>query len=146
TLSEDAGTVAIDWSDGRDRRIEVYAFIPNKPSALVTPRRTIPVPPGFSHWLSRDGRFLFVEGSKQGKRTHHLFAFDVANANGSNLPAWEIEFVGHDRGPDTVLTADGKRLVVLFIDGPLEVWDGPTGKRLLELPRADGYIRDGGGE
>lgn len=149
-ITDDGRTVAALWDVYTPNpRAEVYAFAANTPSALVEPRRSIPVPPGGRLWLSRDGGTLFTYARPSGNRPSRLLAFDVASPKATNVPVWEIGFTpaaGQARDPITVLSHDGKTVVIRFADDAVEVWDGPAGSRLRELPEEDKYYLTGGGE
>jgi WD40 repeat protein len=147
-ISEDGRTVACIWDPYTSTpRIEVYAFAPNTPSALVVPKRTIPVPRGQGICFSRDGNTLFFHADATGGNPGRLLAFDLASPKAADAASWEIPDGGQRwRAALTILSHDGKRVVLRFTDDAVEVWDGPAGTRLRELPAEPKYFLAGGGE
>jgi len=131
---------------GANRVAEVFAFKPNFPTALAVSERSIPVENRRNLWLSRDGHKLFACGIGL-KGGEGLAAFDLTPGKDAEKPAWELalQTPGEHR-VSQCLSADGRRAVLAFLDGDVELWDGPSGKLLRELPKAPSYSLTGGGE
>src|SRR5205085_5223359 len=56
-------------------------------------------------------------------------------------PAWEIVPPGGAmHWPALCFSPDGKQVVILFQDNRVELWDGPGGKRVRELPKLPSYL------
>jgi WD40 repeat protein len=147
-LSADGRRVLLVRSFDRPagRRAEVYAFAANTPTSLATPEKTVPLSPGNGAWLSRDGKVLLAHEARTKDRAQRLVAFDLG-AKTFDRPTWAIELEGESsHTPFVCLSADGKRLVVQFVDDAVEVWDGPGDKRLYALPEEPKYHLRGGGE
>src|SRR5262249_38335518 len=51
-----------------------------------------------------------------------------------------------ERRPDSCFSPDGKRVVVLFWGGGVELWDGPSGKRVRQLGKLPYYYHHNNGE
>jgi RNA polymerase sigma factor (sigma-70 family) len=132
--------------DGKKRSLERFAFTANKSSATATAETSIPIPAGYGIWPSRDGRTVLVNETAAGDRPERLLAYDLGGTN-PERPAWvRVLPAGEGRRPEHCLTIDGKRVVILSWDGTVEVWDGPTGKRVRELPTMGKYYADGNRE
>ncbi len=135
-----------DW---KTRRIERFPFTANKTSATVKSDRTLPYPDGFGgFWTSRDGRTLVVLEAAAGERPARLVAYDLS-AKDYDHPVWErVMPASKEHGPavEACLPIDGKRTIVLTADGTVDVWDGPGGKRIRELPKMPRYYHDGNHE
>jgi RNA polymerase sigma factor (sigma-70 family) len=149
-LSPDGQRVAAVWASGQqnDRRVAVYRFTPAQTSDTTKPEREVPIAPGFGAWLSADGKFLLAHVAPAVPEANRLRAFDLTAGKDADKPAWELTFPGGetDRRPDFCFSPDGKRVVVLFWGGAAEVWDGPSGKRLRELPKLPWYYHHNNGE
>lgn len=130
---------------GAKRIAEVFAFKPNFPTALAAPQRSIPIGNRHNLWLSQDGQTLLAHGSVQsGER---LAAFDLTPGKDADKPTWELELqTPGDHRVTQCLSADGRQVVLAFLNGDVELWDGPSGKLLRELPKAPTYWLTGGGE
>ena len=73
-----------------------------------------------------------------------LLAFDLS-AKATDEPIWKIDFTREKGGPNSVLSADGKRVVIEFSYGQIEAWDGPKGEKLHSW-NVPWYILPGSGE
>jgi RNA polymerase sigma factor (sigma-70 family) len=128
--------------DGKARRLERFPFTENKTSVTVKPDRELPYPGGLSGawaraWASHDGRTVIILEPAAGDQPARLLAYDLA-AEKSARPVWEKKVpAGKKPWPavEACLLIDGKRVVILSSDGAVEVWDGPAGKRIRELPK-----------
>jgi RNA polymerase sigma factor (sigma-70 family) len=147
-LSADGRKVVAIWTDVQKpiRRISLYPFTGGVSSARARVERTIEVPAGYGTWLSADGRFLLVHVEQTGK-PGRIMAFDLTAPKDRQAPAWQFTPPGNEnRRPDSCFSANGKRVVILFWDDTVELWDGPSGKRLRELPKLPRYYHHGNGE
>lgn len=124
----------------------VFAFTPNTPSALVEPERTIPLGSGYHVWLSQDGKTLLAHGPGKKVGEERLAAFDLTAKKDADKPAWELVLPApSDHRVTQCVSADGKRVVLAFLNGDVEVWDGPGGKLDRHLLKALYYsVADGG--
>jgi WD40 repeat protein len=147
TILSAAGRLVVGVRDpyGAKRIVEVFAFKPNFPTALAVPERSIPIGNRHNLWLSRDGQTLLAHGF--GQSGERLAAFDLTPGNDADKPAWELELqTPGDHRVTQCLSADGRRVVLAFLNGDVELWGGPSGKLLRELPKAPVYYLTGGGE
>jgi WD40 repeat protein len=142
-LSSDGRKVLAVWFRGpkNSRRAALYPFDSFQPSDSMKPVREIALPDGYGVWLSGDGKCLLAHVQPAAGQPNRLIAFDLTAAKDKNRPAWELTFPGpqQDSRPDVCLSPDGKRVVILFWDDHVELWDGPSGKRLRELPKLPRY-------
>jgi RNA polymerase sigma factor (sigma-70 family) len=147
-LSADGRLVVAIWMSGpnNDRRASVYRFATAQTADTAKPQRELAIPPGQGAWLSDDGKVLLTHVSPAVNEPHRLRAFDLTA--GKDKPAWELTFAGGDVDwqPDTCLSPDGKRVVVLFWGASVELWDGPSGKRVRELGKLPWYYHHNNGE
>jgi WD40 repeat protein len=121
----------------------VFAFVPNRPSALVEPERSIALGSGQAVGLSQNGKFILAHSVSLLEK---FVAFDLVAKN-SDKPVWELAFrATGERRSSFWLSADGEKIVVVFLNGDVELWDGPNGKLLRELPKAPIHYLTGGGE
>ena len=147
-LSSDGGKVVAMWNDAEKpmRRIRVYNFAAGVSSSKAEAERTVEVGYGHGAWLSGDNRFLLVHTEGEKNQSNKLSAFDLTRKD-AKAPDWEITHPGgNDHRPDQCFSPDGKRVVIVFWSADVELWDGPTGKRLRELPKLPWYYHFNNGE
>ena len=147
-LSPDARHVVVIRSyRDRDSQAEVLPFTPNAASALVEVKRTIPLgKEPLAIWLSGDGKTLLVSGYglRGGER---VAAFDLTAEKEREKPSWEFTYPSpDDHRLMNCISTDGKRVVLQFLNGDMELWDGPAGKLVRDLPKAPGCDSNPGGE
>ena len=132
--------------NGKTRRLERFVFAANKTSVTATPDKSIPIPFGYGVWTTPDGRIAIVHELAAGGRPDRLLAYDLA-AKKPERPTWtRLSPAGEEHRPEACLTNDGKRVIILSEDDTVEVWDGPAGKRVRELPKLPKYYHDGNRE
>jgi WD40 repeat protein len=125
---------------------ELYRFTPEQSSNSARAECRVDLPDGYGVWLSHDNRFLFAHAAATKDQRNRIVAFDVT-AEGKGKVAWEIPYPGDQyRRPGFFLSSDGKRVVIRFSDDTVELWDGPSGKRLRELPKLPTYYHHNNGE
>ena len=135
--------------DGKSRRVNRYSFAPNKSSATAKPDKSIPIAVSFGYggvWVSHEGRTVLIHEIAVGDRPDRLLAFDLMSDKPENLAWSRVLPAGPAHRPEMCLSIDGKRVVILSEDDRVEVWDGPAGKRIRELPKAPKYYDDGNRE
>lgn len=134
-LSADGRRVVAIWMRGKENRrwAAIYRFQRAHTSTNAKPEREVPLPVGYGTWLSSDGKVLLAQILPAGADPNRLRAYHLGAA--SNKPVWELAFPGSrdDRRPYSCFSPDGKRVVILFWDEKVEVWDGPSGKRVRDL-------------
>jgi WD40 repeat protein len=129
------------------RLAEVFAFVPNRPSALVEPERSIALRAGHSAGFSQNGKSFIAQWDALTEGEERFVAYDLTAGKNSDKPAWELAFkVKDERRVSHSVSADGQKIVVVFLNGEAELWDGPNGKLVRELPKAPLYYLTGGGE
>jgi WD40 repeat protein len=130
-----------------DGLAEVFPIESNLQTAFVKAERAFPLGKGrHGGTLSRDAKTLIVSesGVKGGER---IAAFDLTAKKEQEKPAWEFTYEStRDHRLTHCVCADGKRVVLQFLNGDVELWDGPAGKRVRELPKAPGGSFHWGGE
>src|SRR5262245_4478789 len=135
---KNSGTEPVQWA-------ELFRFAAGKSSDTAMPESKVPLPSGYGVWVSPDARVLMAHALPTKTTGNKLVAFDLARDK--TTPAWEIAYSGDDnRRPSVCLTPDGKRVVIMFWDETVELWDGPAGRRLREFPKLPFYYHRGNGE
>jgi WD40 repeat protein len=125
---------------------ELYRFTAGKSSNTATAECRVDLPDGYGLWLSHDNKFLFAHASATKDHLNKLVAFDLT-AGGKGKLAWELAYPGNQyRRPGFCFSADGKRVMIRFSDDTVELWDGPSGKRIRELPPLPTYYHHNNGE
>jgi RNA polymerase sigma factor (sigma-70 family) len=149
-LSADGRRVVAIWvmDDKGPRRAAAYPFVSAQTSDTAKAEREVPLPGGYGVWLSGDGKVLLAHVLPTADQPNKLRAFDFTAGKDSDRPAWELALPGRpeDHRPDVCFSPDGKRVLILFWDGRVELWDGPAGKRLRELPPLPWYYHQNSGE
>jgi RNA polymerase sigma factor (sigma-70 family) len=149
-LSADGRRVVAVWvmDDKGTRRAAVYPFVSPQTSGAARAEREVSLPDGYGTWLSGDGKVLLAHALPMADEPNALRAFDLTAGKDSDRPVWTLALPGRpdDRRPDLCFSPDGKRVVILFWDGSVELWDGPAGKRLRELPKLRWYYHQNNGE
>ncbi len=147
-LSADGRSVVAIWMSGpkNDRRAGVYRFAAAQTAHTAKPEREVAIPPGFGTWVSDDGKVLLTHVTPAANEPHRIRALDLAA--GKDKPAWELTFAGGDLDwqPNACFSSDGKRVVVLFWGGNVELWDGPSRKRVRELGKLPWYHHNNSSE
>jgi RNA polymerase sigma factor (sigma-70 family) len=148
-LSADGRLAVAVWNCGpkNRRRARVYRFASGQTSDTAKVECELAIPDGMNVWISGDGRWLLAHAQPAGDAPNKLCAFDLA-ARDKGKPAWELAFPGGyiEAAPDSCFSPDGKRVVILFWDDHVELWDGPGGKRLRRLPVLPKYYHQGNAE
>jgi RNA polymerase sigma factor (sigma-70 family) len=147
-LSPDGRRVVAIWLQGQEnrRRAAIYQFKHAHTSTIAKPEREVALPSGYGTWLSSDGTFLVAHVLPTGDEPIRLRAYDLTAAG--DRPAWELTFPGpqQDRRPESCFSPDGKRVVMLLWDEKVEVWDGPSGKRVRDLGKLPRTLINSNGE
>jgi WD40 repeat protein len=148
-LSADGRRVVAVWNSAAkpERRASVYRFARTQTSDTVKAEHEVAIPSGYGAWLSGDGKFLLAHEAPNGDGPNRLHAFDLTAARDKVKPAWKLNFPGgQEHQPDFCFSPDGKRVVLLFWNSDVELWDGPSGKRIRELPKLPWYYHQNNGE
>jgi WD40 repeat protein len=123
---------------------EVYKFEPGQtsdPAKAVARVELSSLPPGHGPWLSNDGQWLLVPAKSAAD--NRLLAFDLKAKNLAK-PTWEVTLNDRREGEaHSCVSLNGKEVVIQFVDGAVELWDGPNGKRLREFPKLPLYYHQG---
>jgi WD40 repeat protein len=146
-LSADGSKAVAIWNDvdNTTQRAAIYKFRSNVSSSTAVADRTITLRSGQGTWLSLDTQFLLAHIAASKDQPQRIAAYDLTGAQ--DKPVWEFAVPGDiNRRPDTCLSPDGKRVVVLFSDETVEQWDGPAGKRIRELPKLPFYYHHSNSE
>lgn len=147
-LSADGQWVVANWLCGpsNECQAQVYPFASGQTPDTARAIHTIDLPAGYGAWISDDSKVLLAHETGAAGAPNKLHGFDLAA--GKAKPSWSLSFPGPeaDRRPDVCLSDDGKRVVVLFWDGAVELWDGPSGKRVRELGKLPWYYHHNNGE
>lgn len=114
-----------------ERAVEVSVHKPNTHTALFEPDLVLSLPRCDGVWLSRDGNTLFAHQNHP-QNVRQLSAFDLT-AKKPDESVWQVTLPRNPHGPQHVLSADGKRVVVQYPFGKTELWDGPKGEKLRTL-------------
>jgi RNA polymerase sigma factor (sigma-70 family) len=147
-LSPDGRLAIAIWNDREKplQRISVYRFVSGVSSNTAKAERTVEISAGNGAWVSNDGKVLVAHSSATKDQPERLLAFDLAKKNGGK-PTWEFNLPGGEqRKLDWCFSPEGKRVVLLFWDDSVELWDGTTGKRVRELPKLPKYYHHSNGE
>jgi WD40 repeat protein len=118
------------------RRADVYRFEDRRSSATVEPEKRIPLPaiPRYCS-LTKDGDTLLAAvESGQARHGHRLHAFYL-DGKCDGTPDWTLELGDSpNHRPHECTSVEGRRVVIAFWDKAVELWDGPGGKKIRDLP------------
>jgi WD40 repeat protein len=140
-LSADGRQAVAVWfgDNKRPKWAAIYRFASAATSDAPGAEREVTLPIGSGVWLSGDGKTLLAHAQALEDRPARLCAFDLRGPRGKDGPTWEFPVPGWRDGWPSCFSHDGKRVVLLFWSGRVELWDGPSGKRLRELPELPWY-------
>jgi len=125
---------------------EVCRFTPGQTSQTVKPVARIDKATGYAAWLSGDGKVLLSQVAATMNQPAQLLAFDLA-AKDKDKPAWALPLPGgNDRKPVACFSPHGKEVVMHFVEGSVELWDGPLGKRIRAFPKVAMFYHHNNGE